>query len=86
MGPAKNYCFGVLYLKLFFREIYIFSEFVTMRFSQLFSLQLNSFLRSNKTGFGPYRLHRRGEHFVGTEPSVLKYHHVSLSLPLLFIL
>ncbi|MFH4982102.1 hypothetical protein AB6A40_008811 [Gnathostoma spinigerum] len=29
---------------------------------------------SSKTGFGPYRLHRKGQHFVGTEPSVLKYH------------
>uniref|UniRef100_A0AC34GQ76 Iron-binding zinc finger CDGSH type domain-containing protein n=1 Tax=Panagrolaimus sp. ES5 TaxID=591445 RepID=A0AC34GQ76_9BILA len=29
---------------------------------------------SSKTGFGPYRLHRKGIHFVGTEPSPLKYH------------
>uniref|UniRef100_A0A915AK60 Iron-binding zinc finger CDGSH type domain-containing protein n=1 Tax=Parascaris univalens TaxID=6257 RepID=A0A915AK60_PARUN len=29
---------------------------------------------SQKTGFGPYRLHRKGQHFVGTEPNVLKYH------------
>ncbi|PAV85049.1 hypothetical protein WR25_04490 [Diploscapter pachys] len=29
---------------------------------------------SSKTGWGPYRLHRFGLHFVGTEPSVLKYH------------
>uniref|UniRef100_A0A0K0E9S5 CDGSH iron-sulfur domain-containing protein 3, mitochondrial n=1 Tax=Strongyloides stercoralis TaxID=6248 RepID=A0A0K0E9S5_STRER len=29
---------------------------------------------SNKTGFGPYRLHRKNTHFVGTEPSPLKYH------------
>lgn len=31
----------------------------------------------SKTGWGPYRYHRKGEHFVGTEPSVLKYHIVS---------
>ncbi|KHN79924.1 CDGSH iron-sulfur domain-containing protein 3, mitochondrial [Toxocara canis] len=29
---------------------------------------------SQKTGFGPYRLHRKGQHFVGTEPDPLKYH------------
>lgn len=33
---------------------------------------------SNKTGFGPYRLHRKGVFFVGTEPHVLKYHLVGL--------
>ncbi|VDN58017.1 unnamed protein product [Dracunculus medinensis] len=35
---------------------------------------LTQVLFSNKTGFGPYRYHRKGQHFVGTEPSVLKYH------------
>ncbi|KJH45403.1 zinc finger CDGSH type [Dictyocaulus viviparus] len=29
---------------------------------------------SQKTGFGPNRLYRKGVHFVGTEPDVLKYH------------
>ncbi|CAI4230483.1 unnamed protein product [Auanema sp. JU1783] len=29
---------------------------------------------SQKTGFGPNRLFRKGTHFVGTEPNSLKYH------------
>ncbi|KAK6739966.1 hypothetical protein RB195_008442 [Necator americanus] len=29
---------------------------------------------SQKTGFGPNRLYRKGLHFVGTEPDTLKYH------------
>ncbi|RCN38903.1 zinc finger CDGSH type [Ancylostoma caninum] len=29
---------------------------------------------SQKTGFGPNRLYRKGVHFVGTEPDALKYH------------
>jgi len=37
---------------------------------------------SSKTGWGPYRLHRRSEHFVGTEPSVLKYHVLQDKKPL----
>lgn len=32
---------------------------------------------SQKTGFGPNRLYRKGVHFVGTEPPALKYHLVS---------
>lgn len=43
----------------------------------LFKHTLTEF--SNKTGFGPYRFHRRDVHFVGTEPSVLKYHHVRIN-------
>ncbi|VDK28418.1 unnamed protein product [Anisakis simplex] len=39
---------------------------------------------SQKTGFGPYRLHRKGQHFVGTEPSPLKYHLVGGKFLLLF--
>lgn len=34
--------------------------------------------KSNKSGWGPYKYIRKGEHFVGTEPSPLKYHVVSL--------
>lgn len=33
---------------------------------------------SGKSGWGPYRNVRKGEHFVGTEPHPLKYHVVSL--------
>ncbi|TKR93778.1 hypothetical protein L596_008175 [Steinernema carpocapsae] len=45
------------------------SNFASLRqFSTSFALQ------SQKTGFGPYRLVRKGNHFVGTEPNVLKYH------------
>uniref|UniRef100_A0A914CR46 Uncharacterized protein n=1 Tax=Acrobeloides nanus TaxID=290746 RepID=A0A914CR46_9BILA len=29
---------------------------------------------NSKFGWGPYRLHRKNNHFVGTEPHVLKYH------------
>uniref|UniRef100_A0AC35UEP7 CDGSH iron-sulfur domain-containing protein 3, mitochondrial n=4 Tax=Rhabditophanes sp. KR3021 TaxID=114890 RepID=A0AC35UEP7_9BILA len=38
------------------------------------SLRSSAVCLSNKTGFGPYRLHRKNTHFVGTEPSPLKYH------------
>ncbi|GMR44374.1 hypothetical protein PMAYCL1PPCAC_14569, partial [Pristionchus mayeri] len=41
----------------------------------LASLVCSSAVRfSNKTGFGPNRMYRQGNHFVGTEPKVLKYH------------
>ncbi|KAL3098037.1 hypothetical protein niasHT_027582 [Heterodera trifolii] len=33
-------------------------------------------LQSAKTGWGSYRLHRKSEHFVGTEPSLVKYHNI----------
>nr|CAD2153812.1 unnamed protein product [Meloidogyne enterolobii]CAD2173621.1 unnamed protein product [Meloidogyne enterolobii] len=46
-----------------------------MRLSNPLCLFLSS-LKCSKTGFGPYRMHRVGVHFVGTEPSVLKYHHI----------
>jgi len=46
-----------------------------MRLSHPLCLFLSA-LKCSKTGFGPYRMHRVGVHFVGTEPSVLKYHHV----------
>ncbi|VBB34713.1 unnamed protein product, partial [Acanthocheilonema viteae] len=29
---------------------------------------------SGKSGWGPYRNIRKGDHFVGTEPPPLKYH------------
>ena len=29
---------------------------------------------NNKFGWGPYRMHRKNNHFIGTEPSVVKYH------------
>ncbi|KAH7726793.1 Protein M88.7 [Aphelenchoides avenae] len=45
-----------------------------MRLTQLVPFRATTSLISNKTGFGPYRLHRHAVHFVGTEPSVLKYH------------
>ena len=41
------------------------------------SIQTSVCWNSAKTGWGPYRLHRTGTHFVGTEPNVLKYHVVS---------
>ncbi|KAF7631029.1 hypothetical protein Mgra_00008736 [Meloidogyne graminicola] len=47
-----------------------------MRLSHILCLSLSSLEFSAKTGWGPYRLHRVGVHFVGTEPSVLKYHHI----------
>ncbi|CAD5220857.1 unnamed protein product [Bursaphelenchus xylophilus] len=47
-----------------------------MRQTRVLSASFSSVLQSNKTGFGPYRLHRKGTFFVGTEPSVLKYHHI----------
>ncbi|CAD5215048.1 unnamed protein product [Bursaphelenchus okinawaensis] len=47
-----------------------------MRKTSSLYFKLSDLLLSNKTGFGPYRLHRKGLHFVGTEPSVLKYHHI----------
>lgn len=47
-----------------------------MHFSRILNIQASALAASNKTGFGPYRLHRKKLHFVGTEPSVLKYHHV----------
>ncbi|KAK0425470.1 hypothetical protein QR680_009220 [Steinernema hermaphroditum] len=37
-------------------------------------LSTSALRQSQKTGFGPYRLVRKGKHFVGTEPNVLKYH------------
>ena len=40
--------------------------------------RLTTALQTKKTGWGPYRQHQRSEHFVGTEPSVLKYHVVRL--------
>uniref|UniRef100_A0A158R4I6 CDGSH iron-sulfur domain-containing protein 3, mitochondrial n=1 Tax=Syphacia muris TaxID=451379 RepID=A0A158R4I6_9BILA len=45
-----------------------------MRLSIIKKVFLSTNLWSNKTGFGPYRLHRVGSFFVGTEPNVLKYH------------
>lgn len=33
---------------------------------------------SNKTGFGPYRFHRKRVYFVGDYSHPLKYHHVSI--------
>lgn len=47
-----------------------------MKISILFNIKSCIINLSSKTGFGPYRLHRKSAHFVGTEPSVLKYHHV----------
>lgn len=47
-----------------------------MRFSTLQQLNFSPAFFSSKTGWGGYRLHRKFEHFVGTEPSLLKYHHV----------
>lgn len=49
-----------------------------MRITQLSYLKNCIVNLSSKTGFGPYRLHRKNTHFVGTEPSVLKYHHVRI--------
>ncbi|VDN21352.1 unnamed protein product [Gongylonema pulchrum] len=37
---------------------------------------------SGKSGWGPYRNLRRGEHFVGTEPPPLKYHVLQDKKPL----
>ncbi|KAI6192795.1 hypothetical protein M3Y99_01920000 [Aphelenchoides fujianensis] len=36
--------------------------------------RLSGVVRTSKTGWGPYRQHKKAQHFVGTEPSVLKYH------------
>uniref|UniRef100_A0A0N4ZSI5 CDGSH iron-sulfur domain-containing protein 3, mitochondrial n=1 Tax=Parastrongyloides trichosuri TaxID=131310 RepID=A0A0N4ZSI5_PARTI len=36
---------------------------------------------SNKTGFGPYRLHKKNSHFVGSEPNPLKYHVIPEKTP-----
>uniref|UniRef100_A0AC34RI72 Iron-binding zinc finger CDGSH type domain-containing protein n=1 Tax=Panagrolaimus sp. JU765 TaxID=591449 RepID=A0AC34RI72_9BILA len=37
-------------------------------------IRFSTVISSSKNGFGPYRLHRKGIHHVGTEPSPLKYH------------
>ncbi|KAL7069760.1 hypothetical protein ACQ4LE_010891 [Meloidogyne hapla] len=47
-----------------------------MRLSNPLCFFLSSVELNSKTGWGPYRKHRVGLHFVGTEPSVLKYHHI----------
>lgn len=47
-----------------------------MRITNLLNIKNCIVNLSSKTGFGPYRLHRKGAHFVGTEPSVLKYHYI----------
>ncbi|KAI1727760.1 hypothetical protein Ddc_05077 [Ditylenchus destructor] len=36
---------------------------------------------SAKTGWAGYRLHRRGEHVVGTEPSIVEFHVVPYKKP-----
>lgn len=53
-------------------------QLVRMHLTRLIYQRLTRNLMSNKTGWGPYRMHRKGVFFVGTEPSVLKYHLVSL--------
>ncbi|EFO98648.1 hypothetical protein GCK72_010082 [Caenorhabditis remanei] len=45
-----------------------------MRLSQITKVCVSFVKNSQKTGFGPNRLHRKGTHFVGTEPPALKYH------------
>lgn len=52
-------------------------QFYRMRITQSAQICLSVIKKSQKTGFGPNRLQRKGTHFVGTEPPVLKYHIVS---------
>ncbi|GMT20113.1 hypothetical protein PFISCL1PPCAC_11410, partial [Pristionchus fissidentatus] len=48
--------------------------FLKMRLSLVSLISSTTCRFSNKTGFGPNRMFRKGTHFVGTEPKVLKYH------------
>ncbi|KAI6218943.1 hypothetical protein M3Y95_01141900 [Aphelenchoides besseyi] len=45
-----------------------------MHITRTLSQRLTGRLFASKTGFGPYRQHKKAQHFVGTEPSPLKYH------------
>lgn len=51
-----------------------------MRITQTAQICASIVRNSQKTGFGPNRLQRKGTHFVGTEPPALKYHLVSLKI------
>ncbi|CAJ0574375.1 unnamed protein product, partial [Mesorhabditis spiculigera] len=52
-----------------------------MRLSLVQRIASSSSWMSNKTGFGPNRLYKKGVHFVGTEPAELKYHQLQDKKP-----
>ncbi|CAJ0946569.1 unnamed protein product, partial [Mesorhabditis belari] len=52
-----------------------------MRLSALQRIEASISCLSNKTGFGPNRMYRKGKHFVGTEPPELKYHQLQDKKP-----